>query len=310
MSKKEQKDVCDVETALEELNDMATGDGVEISGRVYRINSPQDSIGRPTFEAVAKVSEIVDEDWIGRNFGGGSYRIKYTIMDGAQKAIKQVNYNIGHEYDKFRNSAQTVPQNNKGFSLGNVGGFLENLNAEKIMTICTAVKAIRDFIAPPPPQIDLTKVLEIIASNSQKNGVSEAIVLESLKSLKQQPPAQQSSLVQQLNDYKALKELFNENENNNNNGDDMSFFIDKALEYLPLLLQKHNNDYKAVGVEAKENPMIKGIINSSPELAKKFFETAIEKVGEQNANLLAAGFGYATPILQKSEVTQDEPETN
>ena len=315
MSKKDSKEVVDVDTALDELNDLSNGDGVEINGRVYRINSPKDCIGRPTFEAVAKVSEIVDEDWIGRNFGGGQYRIKYTINDGTQKAIKQVNYNIGHEYDKFLNNNMLspnaqAPAKESAIGLPNIGGFLGSLTVEKITAIGAAVKMFRDLIAPPPPpQMDFTKVLEIIAASTQKNSVSDAIVIESLKSMKQQAAAPQNSISQVLNEYKNIKEILDEQKDEKEDGDDMSFLLEQAFKYLPLLLKKNNNDYRAVGVEAANNPMIQSVINSNEELAKKFFEVAAEKYGEENANKLAAGFGYATPIIRHevSEVNTNEP---
>ena len=75
--------------------------GVEIEGRIYRKTKPEDSIGRMSFEAIAKVSEIVDEDWIGRHFGGGNYFIKWTFKQGERKEIRQKNYAVGTEYDKF-----------------------------------------------------------------------------------------------------------------------------------------------------------------------------------------------------------------
>lgn len=309
MSKKDKTEVVDVETALNDLNEQFNnGEGVEISGRVYRINSPKDSIGRPSFEAVAKVNEFVDEDWIGRNFGGGQYRIKYTITDGQERVIRQLNYNVGHEYDKFLKQADTPLKNEKTGAFGGVdlGGFIGSLTVDKIAAISGTVKLIKDIFAPPPPPVDFTKLLEIIANNNNKSSVSEAIVLESMRTMKQQVNSPAPSFAQTIADYNALKEVF-ENKTNAEEGGEMNFLLEKAFEYLPLLLQKKNNDYRAVGKEAKENPFVSNLIRNDPNLAQQFFERARAAYGDENAKALAAGFGYKMDIVQpKQEVVTNE----
>ena len=41
---------------MDEIFEDCGGDtGAQITGRVYRVNSPKDSLGRPTFEAIAKI---------------------------------------------------------------------------------------------------------------------------------------------------------------------------------------------------------------------------------------------------------------
>lgn len=313
MAKKEKQEIVDVETALNDLNDQFNnGEGVEISGRVYRINSPKDSIGRPTFEAVAKVTEFVDEDWIGRNFGGGQYRIKYTITDDEKRVIKQLNYNVGHEYDKFLKQPEPAQKIEKPATFGGIdfGAFIGSLTVDKVAAITAGLKALKEFLAPPPPppqNNDLIKLFEIMAANSNKSSVSEAIVLESMRTMKEkatQPPAPAPSFSQTIADYNAIKELFENNNNNANEGGEMNFLLDKAFEYLPLLLQKKNNDYTAVGREAKENPMVSGLIRSDPELAQKFFERARDTYGDENAKNLAAGFGLKMDIVN-SEVPNE-----
>ena len=87
---------------LDEIFEDCGGDtGAQITGRVYRVNSPKDSLGRPTFEAIAKINKVVDEDWLGRNFGGGQYHIKYKVVRDGLKGEKQLNYNVGPEYNKY-----------------------------------------------------------------------------------------------------------------------------------------------------------------------------------------------------------------
>ena len=80
--------------------------------------------------------------------------------------------------------------------------------------------------------------------------------------------------------------------------------LEKAFDYLPLLLQKNNNNYKAVGQEVKENPFVSNLIRNDPDLAQKFFERARVAYGDENAKALAAGFGLKMDIVD-SEVSNE-----
>lgn len=299
------------ETSLDEfLKDF--GDDVEIVGKVYRKTSLEDSVGRTSFEAICKVNELIDEDWIGKHFGGGNYFVKWTFSDGTNKVIKQKNYYVGHEYDKFvKKDIEQTKSKNETLGGLDLGGLLGSLTVDKMAAIGGAVKVIKEIFAPPPPppQIDVTKLLEIMVANNQKNTPSDAIVTACLTSL-QKPQQPQTSISQQIADFNALKEIFNDNSNNSEGGE-MNFLLEKAIEYLPLMLQKKNNDFRAVGAEVRENPLVNSIITSNPELTQKFFETARAQYGDEAVKQLARGFGYEATIVeaQKNEVT-NEPKEN
>lgn len=276
--------------------------GIEIEGRIYRKTKPEDSIGRMSFEAIAKVNEIVDEDWIGRHFGGGNYFVKWTFKQGDRKEVRQKNYAVGPEYDKFvKTSAPAVSGAVPAVSGLDLGGLLGSLTVEKIAAIGSAIKLVKDIFAPPPPPapVDITKLLEIIATNSNKQSVSDAIVIESMRAMKQQSAQPPQTLAQQIADFKALKDTFKDEFSNDSTegGDEMNFLLEKAIEYLPLLLQKKNNDFRAVGAEARENPLIKSVISSNPELTQKFFEQARATYGDAAVQQLAAGFGLKATII-------------
>lgn len=295
----------------EVLQDFDDENGVEIEGKIYRKTKPEDSIGRMSFEAIAKVCEKVDEDWLGRHFGSGNYFIKWTFRKGDRKEIRQKHYSIGAEYDKFIKPAapamQSAPATLSGLDLG---GLLGSLTVDKIAAIGGAIKAIKEIFAPPPTtQPDFTKLLELIIANNQKNTPSDAIVTACLTSL-QKPQPQQSSISQQIADFNALKEIFKDDSTNNAEGGEMSFLLEKALEYLPLLLQKKNNDFRAVGAEVRQNPLVNSIITSNPELTQKFFQTAREQYGDEAVKQLARGFGYKATIVNNQEVTKNEPAKN
>ena len=299
---------------MDEIFEDCGGDtGAQITGRVYRVNSPKDSLGRPTFEAIAKINKVVDEDWLGRNFGGGQYHIKYKVVRNGMKGEKQLNYNVGPEYNKFMKPDESAPALEKAPTVAGVdlGGLLGSLTVDKIAAIGGAIKLIKDIFAPPPPPppVDIKGLFEVIAATQQRSTPSDAIVTACLSTLqKPQQPAQ--SIAQQIADFNALKEVFKDNNSNAEEGGEMNYLIEKAFEYLPLLLQKKNNDYRAVGQEARQNPMVQGLILNNPDLAQKFFERARESYGDENARALAAGFGLQMNIVpgatQQSEVVNNE----
>lgn len=291
----------------EVLADFDDEEGVEIEGKIYRKTKPEDSIGRMSFEAIAKVCEKVDEDWIGRHFGSGNYFVKWTFRKGDRKELRQKHYSIGAEYDKFIKDAAPVVSGAASTAAGlDLGGLLGSLTVDKVMAITAAVKAVKEIFAPPPPppqpQIDFVKLLEVLKSDN-KPSVSEAIVIESLKSMKQQQERPQSSIAQQIADYNALKEIFDNNNNNEDDaeGGDMSFILDKAFQYLPMLLKANNNNYQAVGQQARENPMVNDLIMNNPDLAQKFFERAKDTYGIDNAKALAAGFNYQMDVIPQQQ---------
>ena len=298
----------------EVLADFDDEEGVEIEGKIYRKTKPEDSIGRMSFEAIAKVCEKVDEDWIGRNFGSGNYFVKWTFRKGDRKELRQKNYSIGTEYDKFvKDKAPAVSRAVPAVSGLDLGGLLGSLTVDKIMSFQAAFQAFKEIFAPPPPpQPDYIKLLEIVLANNQKNTPSDAIVTACLANLQKPQPTQ--SVAQQIADFRALKETFKDefSSDSTEGGDEMNFLLEKAIEYLPLLLQKKNNDFRAVGAEARENPLIKSVISSNPELTQKFFEQARATYGDAAVQQLAAGFGLKATIIpaQTGEGVQNGSEEN
>lgn len=304
---RENQEIKDVDTALDALGEFS--EKVEIYGRVYRITSPVDSVGRPASEFVGKVHEFVDEDFIGSTFGPGSYKITYVINDGTKKEKRDVKMNIGKEYAKTRDTAAPVAQQAPAPALGglDLSSLLGGLTVEKITAIGAAIKMFKDFIAPPPPPIDVTKLLEIIASNNRPQNVSDAVLIQAMQSLQKQntPP----SLLQQMRELKEIKETLKDEtaDEIDGEGGNMSFLIEQAFKYLPALLAANKNNFQATGAQVRENPMVAGLIRNNPDLAQEFIERAAATYGRQNAEQLAAGFGLQlTPAPQQAQENNDQ----
>lgn len=303
------------EKAIDELESMAA-DGVTIYGRIYRFTNyaEQQVGGRQTTELVGKVEELVDEDYVGRNFGSGKYKIRYTIKgpNDTRGTERNLIYYIGHEYDKYcRDRAEKfeVPAKNRSNG-GALENFLNGLTADKITAFGLAIKTLKELFAPPPPppQPDIVGLLTAFAGmNQPKPALSDSIVLSAMENLKQQNKPQ--SIIEQIRDFKQLKEELKEDlkeeDSEDEKGDDMNILVKTALEYLPMLLQRNNGNFQAVGSEAKTNPLVNKLIADDPELATKFIESAREKYGDENARELARGFGFEMQIKQDEGVTEN-----
>ena len=301
------------ETTNTELNDDFADleNQKEVYGRIYRIISPLESVGRPAREFVGKVEERVDEDYIGRIFGPGRYNIHYRVTrsDGS-KFERDETFNIGQEYAK-KDVPQAPVKQAAAATFGglDLGAILGGLTVEKITAIGAAVKMFRDFIAPPQqPQIDVTKLLEIIAANNRPQSISDAVLIQAMQSLQKQntPP----SLLQQMRELKEIKQTLKDEtaDETDGEGGQMSFLIEQAFKYLPSLLAANKNNFLATGAQVRENPMVAGLIRNNPDLAQEFIERAALTYGRENAESLARGFGLQltpAPVQQQQENSQD-----
>ena len=292
----------------------------EIYGRIYRITSPVESVGRPATEFVGKVAERVDEDYIGRYFGPGRYKIDWRITksDGTREKQNEI-FNIGPEYSEIYAAEQAkkakkietiAPAPATPSPLGglDLGGLLGGLTVEKITTIGAGLKLIKDFLAPPPPPpaVDVAKLLEIFAANNRPQPVSDALLIQAMQSLQKTntPP----SLLQQMRELKEIKETLKDEtaDETDGEGGQMSFLLEQAFKYLPSLLAANKQDFRATGAQARELPMVAGLIRNNPDLATEFINRAAEQYGRENAQQLAAGFGLQLTPIQQQQQQQDQ----
>lgn len=293
----------------------------EVYGRIYRITSPVESVGRPASEFVGKVAERVDEDYIGRYFGPGRYKIDWRITksDGTKEKRNEI-FNIGAEYAeiyaaeqaKKAKKAETVaPAPAAPSTLGglDLGGILGGLTVDKITAIGAGLKLIKDFLAPPPPPpaVDVAKLLEIFAANNRPQPVSDALLIQAMQSLQKTNAA--PSIIQQMRELKEAKEILTDEigtADNDGEGGQMSFLIEQAFKYLPSLLAANKQDFRATGEQVRENPMVAGLIRNNPDLATEFINRAAQQYGRENAQQLAAGFGLQLTPIQRQEQQQDQ----
>lgn len=294
--------------ALEEFDELVENGGVTVTGRIYRCLPPQEKgFAQPT-ELCGKVDHFVDEDFVGRTFGSGKYKVRYIIKDAdGNKEEKNFIFTVGKEYDAFLKPSEPPRAPEGAQPQPARGGFLEkilnDLTPEKV-TVCTlALEGLKKIFAPPPPppQPDWAALLQILTATNKdaKPALSDTIVLAAMDSMKEKQ--KQPSFLEQ---YREMKELERElkdgassegegdEDDDEENGETMNAILKMAMAYLPQLLQKNNNNFQATGAEAAENAYIKNLVSSDPQLALTFFEKAKQKYGLENAQKLALGFGY------------------
>lgn len=299
-----QNDVLDL------LNDEFP-DNAEIKGKIYRVNSELGSPGRPLKEYAGTVHQIVDEEFIGKNYGPGNYEVRYTAFDGRTRTNRSISLHIGQEFAKYAKQAvqATQTQIQTDIKSGLIDGIIGQLTPDKITAFAMAIKAVKELFAPPPPPPPVDLAALITALNSSRPApqqMSDAIIVKALDGMQQQQ--KQTSLLQQLKEFEQVREMLKENKDDDDddkeNGDTMNMIIKTALAYLPQLLQKNGNNFQAAGAEASQNALVQNMVANDPELAKKFFETAVNTYGIENARALASGFGYQLGEMQQEQQEQ------
>lgn len=307
-----------IEEARDELSSMgATSTATQVTGRIYRCLPPDERNGiRQPTEFCGVVEEFVDEDFVGRNYGPGVYKLRFIVRTDKEKLKKDLMYTIGDEYARFKRPAvepeqvQAPAANAAQNAPAGLLGMVSSIGPEKLAAWAMALKTIKEIFAPPPPppppaQPDYIELFKLMMANKAPN-LSDAVVIKAMENLRDQQRA--ASPLQQLKELRELKELIKEDEPENQ-GDNMDI-IKTALEYLPALLKANGGNYQAAGQQAAAFPMIKNMVRNDPALAQKFFDTAVKTYGQENALQLAAGFGFqATPapaVAQNQQFTNTE----
>lgn len=309
---------------VDEIQDLidAAG-GPNVAGLVVRVYRKQIAPnGKKKFLFCGKYDCLIDEQDVGDDYGAGDYLIHFRWRKDGKKTETTRNWSIGDEFAKpgidkaeegpaealagTPNAAAVIPA--QGIAGGLLGGLFGNLNTEKIAAGFAILDGIKKFLSPPPPP-DYTKLFELMLANQRGQTVGDAVVIEALKQANK-PAAPAPSVMDQINNLKAVRDAFKNDfaENNNNQGgEQMDYFIDKALTIIPEMLKKHNNDYSAVGKEAAENKFVRGLIASDPELTQKFFQAAVDNYGAPAAQELAKGFGIPLTFNQEQPAAENQP---
>ena len=311
---------------LEEIAAAGGAEQTNLKVRVYRII---ETGGKTKQEFCGVFEKVVDENAVAEKFGGGDYSVKFSWRDSEGRQETTRVYNISKDIfkpiDKTSDEgpagtvagtpAAPAPVPTAAPAGGMLGGMLGNLTAEKVTAGLALLDAVKKFLAPPPPP-DYTPLFKMMLETNRGQTVGDAVVIEALKQANK-PAAPAPTVMEQINNIKALRDAFAGDfaggETSNRGSDKMSYFIDKALEILPDMLAKHQNNYRAVGAEAAKNSMVQTLIKNDPALTREFFNAAVQTYGPAAAKQLADGFGIALnieepPAEPAPQLTQQQQE--
>lgn len=314
---------------LEEIAAAGGAEQTNLKCRVYRII---ETGGKTKQEYCGVFEKVVNESDVAENFGGGDYSVKYSWRNSEGRQETTRVYNISKDIfkpiDKSSEEgpagtvagtpAAPAPVPTAAPAGGLLGGIMGNLSADKIAAGFAILEGVKKFLAPPPPP-DYTPFFKMMLETQRGQTVGDAVVIEALKQANK-PAAPAPTVMEQINNLKAVRDAFAGDfaggENSNRGSDKMSYFIDKALEILPDMLAKHQNNYRAVGAEAAKNSMVQALIKNDPALTQEFFNAAVQTYGPAAAKQLADGFGIALNIEeppaehapQLTQQQQQEPE--
>lgn len=275
----------------------ARGEIQGVKSRIYAVTSK----GR---EFVGTYDDIAEDDFLAEKYGPGKYLVFYIYRDKQGRRVQtSENFNISELYRGTRDNVQAQAAH----AGGTLGGFLENITAEKVAGIMAAVQGLKAIFAPPPPPVDMTELLKALAAPRQNIG--DAVLIKALEGVNRPAPAPAPSILDQIKQINEVKEILGASEGAGGN-DTMDKFINMGLSMLPALLQRNGGNYQAAGAAVKENPFINGLIEKDPELLARFCTATAEKYGEQAARELAAGFGYSyenAPQQQEPQQIEEQP---
>ena len=331
MTKKQTEIIEPLETTIDEIEEAINAAGgyanANLVCRVYREIGRAEN-GKIIRAFCGKFDTVLDEQDVGEAFGPGKYCLQFTWrVNGERKDTTRI-YNIGQEFAKPEKSEEVAagaavgtpnapavigPQSNAAGGL--IGNLLGNLTADKVAAGFAILEGVKKFLAPPPAP-DYTPLFKMMMENQRGQTVGDAVVIEALKQANK-PAAPAPTVMDQINNLKAVRDAFAGDfaggEQSTRGSDKMDAFIEMGIKYLPDLLAKHNNNYKAVGAEVAQMHFVQNLIKSDPNLTNDFFAVAAEKYGKDAAQQLANGFGVQIDFndgdaaQQPPQIAQQQP---
>lgn len=280
--------------------------------RIYRLSgNPR----QPTREFIERVDGIlVDDEYLAENYGGGSYFVRYVYKENGVLKNTSGNFNIAESYRGKSGAGASL----SGRAENPLASFMQGLTVEKVLALMGAFKELRETLAPPKPQVDMTELLKAVLTNKQQP-MSDAVLIEALRGANRQQPKPQN-LLEQVRELQQVKELIKDeprtvrededDEDAEEKGGPMDILIKTALGMLPAFLQQNNNNFEATGAQFRDNAYIKNLLVKNPQLANDFVDAARQEYGDSNAQQLARGFGlnveYVEPAPENPEQLTQE----
>lgn len=309
---KEERELARLQARIEQIHELRGMDADEVAAYVYR-ESPHS--GRT---ALPPHDRILQDHELGLIYGPGRYFVSYVVhmLDGS-KTTANLRYNIGREYLPLHRAfcaENGLPcladmQN----EAPRPSGLSDLLTREKVESIAGIAGLLKSILAPNNQAMEMLQAqqIEMIRSmGSNKQSLPESLLVEAFKSLKPAAPVPAlpapPSLREQLDLFHEIREAVAPAPAPVQQSEDagpMQFFIDKAMDLFPAILEKFNgNETAAAQAIKKENFLVRSMMKK-PDVQKSFYRAAVENYGEQRADNIARGFGINPASLKATNTT-------
>lgn len=309
---KEERELARLQARIEQIHELRGMDADEVAAYVYR-ESPHS--GRT---ALPPHDRILQDHELGLIYGPGRYFVSYVVhmLDGT-KTTANLRYNIGREYLPLHRAycaENGLPcladmQN----EAPRPSGLSDLLTREKVESIAGIAGLLKSILAPNNQAMEMLQAqqIEMIRSmGSNKQSLPESLLVEAFKSLKPAAPVPvlpaPPSLREQLDLFHEIREVVAPAPAPVQQSEDagpMQFFIDKAMDLFPSILEKFNgNETAAAQAIKKENFLVRSMMKK-PDVQKSFYRAAVENYGEQRADNIARGFGINPASLKATNTT-------
>lgn len=322
---REAKEVKRLETRVSRIAAMRSRSETvdDLIGYVYREKADGES--RKT---AGKIRKVLDDYEFGVRFGPGDFFVVYNfhLADGFEDSTS-IRYSTGPEFaDLYKSHClenglpyvdYTGAQNAR-----QGGGVLDLLDRGRVEALAGLAGLAKQVFNPGNQGEQLAaqnlKLMELLAARSNAGGLSDQIVIESIKSMRSAaapaalpaPASPRETLREQidfLKDLAEVRDLASPKQEKEDAGP-MQFFVEKALELLPDILQKYNgNETKAAQALKQQNIFVRSMMKK-PDVQKTFYRAAVENYGPESAARWARGFGLdPAAIAQQINPAQSAP---
>jgi len=297
-----------------------------------------DIIGYPYRELVGKtrstlppVDTFLEDHELGLMFGPGKYTVVYKYIDPISgkedgEECSTISYSIGVEYTQLhREHCQQTGQHCyldarsivPGIPQQPESGLASLLNEDKMKGIIGLLSAVKMLLGNDDrgsvyrDQLDSqTKLLQAVLTKGQPgggNGFSETLMTTAVSRLLEPPKQVDASqmLKDQLDLFSRFQELKDpaiarerQEQEEERMKSPLDRMIDKAMDYLPIFLERFNGDERAAAVQLKkEHPEAK-LMLQSPKMRQQFYEAVCREHGQLSADKWAQGLGIDPASLR------------
>jgi hypothetical protein len=296
----------------------------DLVGYVYRETLGQKRTALPPVDA------FLEDNELGLMYGPGKYLVVYKFIDPlnedkeSTQQCTTISYSIGAEYASLhrqhclenglhcyldsRAVAPGMQQQENGFS--------SLLSEDKMKGIIGLLGAVKMLLGNDDrggiyrDQLDnQTKLLQAVLTNKSApaGGFSESIVNSAMNRLLDGPAQVNPSkvLMDQLDIFERFDAMRNpqaaqvrREEEEERNMSPLDKLIGKAMDFLPVFLERFNGDEKAAAIQLKkEHPEAK-IMLASPKMRQQFYESVCREYGKLSADRWALGLGIDPSTLR------------